>query len=110
MDCGCAYRTARCYSCDLELWNCSLGEHSSDIVDFYRVLQSVIELIYRPRRHIVLFECKWFDINARKRRIQVSNHLTSINVQRFWYKNDPYIFYTQARSVIYISDPKLGTG
>ena len=37
-------------------------------------------------------------------------YFRSINVERYWYKNDPYILATQAAQVFYLNDTKLGKG
>ncbi|KAH9684342.1 DUF4216 domain-containing protein [Citrus sinensis] len=85
------------------------GQHGSVSVDFYGVLSSVIELNYIFGNQIILFKCDWFDTNFNKKRIQKDYHLTSINVSRMWYENDPFVLAIQVRQVFYVDDYKLGS-
>nr|GMD45703.1 uncharacterized protein LOC109169448 [Ipomoea batatas] len=90
--------------------NCGIsvqGNHGDELIDFYGVLNDVIELEYINRYRIVLFKCDWFDIGKRSC-IQHDGIFTSIKVSSFWYKNDPYVLASQAKQVFYLNDPKLG--
>nr|GMC68342.1 AC084762_14 putative transposon protein [Ipomoea batatas] len=83
------------------------GNHGDELIDFYGVLNDVIELEYIKGYRIVLFKCDWFDTRKRSC-IQHDGIFTSIKVSSFWYKNDPYVLASQAKQVFYINDPKLG--
>nr|GMD44164.1 uncharacterized protein LOC109169448 [Ipomoea batatas] len=90
--------------------NCGIsvqGNHGDELIDFYGVLNDVIELEYIKGCRIVLFKCDWFDIGKRSC-IQHDGIFTSIKVSSFWYKNDPYVLASQAKQVFYLNDPKLG--
>ena len=85
-------------------------EHDNEEIDFYRALSNVIELIYPLGCRVVLFKCDWFDTNLKIKRINRDFHLTSINITRTWYKEDPFVLAIQAQQVSYTDDPKLGVG
>ncbi|XP_019189011.1 PREDICTED: uncharacterized protein LOC109183385 [Ipomoea nil] len=90
--------------------NCGIsvqGNHENELIDFYGVLNDVIELEYIKGYRIVLFKCDWFDIGKRSF-IQHDGIFTSIKVSSFWYKNDPYVLASQAKQVFYLNDPKFG--
>ncbi|XP_042459537.1 uncharacterized protein LOC122043125 [Zingiber officinale] len=76
--------------------------------NFYGILQEVIELCYLKDCTVLLFKCKWFDTDPRKRRIQEDKIFTSIYIGAEWYKNDPFILASQAKSVYYLNDIKNG--
>ena len=65
---------------------------------------------YMYNNRVVLFKCKWFDIDRKRKRVRQDYHLTSINVTRTWYIEDPFVLASQARQVMYIDDLKLGKG
>lgn len=67
------------------------SEHEIDEIDFYGVLSNVIELIYPLGYQVILFKCDWSDTNLKKKRINCDCHLTSINITRTWYKEDPFV-------------------
>ncbi|XP_073123839.1 uncharacterized protein [Henckelia pumila] len=77
--------------------------------NFYGVLQEVIELSNLKDCTVLVFKCKWFDTDPRKRRIQVDKIFTSIYTGAEWYKNDPFILASQAKSVYYLNDIKNGS-
>nr|GLL37798.1 uncharacterized protein LOC109183385 [Ipomoea trifida] len=96
--------------CRHKTQNCGIsvqGNHGDELIDFYGVLNDVIELEYINGYRIVLFKCDWFDIGKRSY-IQHDGIFTSIKVSSFWYKNDPYVLASQAKQVFYLNDPKLG--
>lgn len=83
------------------------GEHDDEEIDFYGILTEVIEIQLSNYR-VILFRCKWFDIDRKRKRVRQDYHLTSINVTRTWYIEDPFILASQAQQVLCIDDPKLG--
>ena len=42
-------------------------EHDNEEIDFYGVLNNVIELIYPLGYRVILFKCDWFDTNLKKK-------------------------------------------
>ncbi|XP_012853260.1 PREDICTED: uncharacterized protein LOC105972825 [Erythranthe guttata] len=86
---------------------CTDSIHKGKMIKFYGVLEDVIELSYVCGYRCVLFSCKWFDLDRHKA-VKIDGDLTSINVGKFWYKNEPYILANQVSQVFYVSDTKLG--
>ncbi|KAJ9552527.1 hypothetical protein OSB04_016572 [Centaurea solstitialis] len=72
---------------------------------FYGQLEDIIEIRYLSGYSVVLFRCKWFNTDPRKKRCITKNNITSISVNSEWFKSDPYILATQAKQVFYIEDP-----
>ena len=88
------------------------GTHDGRNIDYYGVLQEVIELQYNSnlevRRSVVLFRCDWFNQEGKTRGIKDDGHFKSINVRSLWYKSDPFILATQSRKIFYLEDTSLG--
>ena len=82
--------------------------HEEEDIDFYGVLIDIIQLDYIKECQVVLFRCEWFDLDNKKRRIRKDGHLVSINVNKCWYDNDPFILAIQAKQVFYLDDIRLG--
>jgi hypothetical protein len=82
--------------------------HAGKKIDFFGVLQEVIELQYNSnhqvRRTVVLFRCDWFNQVGKTVGLRVDKHFKSINVHSFWYKNDPFILAEQSNKVFYLQD------
>ncbi|KAJ9555865.1 hypothetical protein OSB04_010479 [Centaurea solstitialis] len=72
---------------------------------FYGQLEEIVELHYLNGYSVVLFRCKWFNTDPNKGRSITKNNITSININSEWYKDDQFIFATQAKQVFYIEDP-----
>ena len=47
---------------------------------FYGRLEEIQELNYMDTYSVVLFKCKWFDTNPRKKKIIVEKNITSIAI------------------------------
>jgi len=47
----------------------------------------------------MLFKCEWFDIGNKNKKlgIQKDGNVTSINISRKWYKNDPFVLASQVK-------------
>ncbi|WVZ93355.1 hypothetical protein U9M48_039342, partial [Paspalum notatum var. saurae] len=90
------------------------GTHKNEYIDFYGVLNEIIVLQYPSNkqftRSVVLFRCDWYDLEGKKTGTKDDGYFRSINVERCWYKNDPYILATQSTQVFYLHDTKLGKG
>nr|XP_011466801.1 PREDICTED: uncharacterized protein LOC105352168 [Fragaria vesca subsp. vesca] len=79
--------------------------------NYYRVLISVIELIYGNRMPVVLFKCKWFNTDPNVCRSTVTDHgLLSVNTNTSWYENEPFVIAAMAQQVFYLDDPAMGEG
>ncbi|KAI0502700.1 hypothetical protein KFK09_017657 [Dendrobium nobile] len=66
------------------------GSDKDESIDFYGVLTNVVDLSYIDGNHVVLFKCKWFDLEHKKS-IVIDDDFTSINMSKTWYDNDPYV-------------------
>ncbi|PON97307.1 hypothetical protein TorRG33x02_067740, partial [Trema orientale] len=58
--------------------NCSVRIPRFDGNYFYGVLEQVLELSYIRGFNVVLFRCRWFDTDPRKKWIQQDEQFTSI--------------------------------
>jgi len=89
------------------------GTHGDAEIDFYGVLNEIIELQYNATapatRSVVLFGCDWYNqVVGKTTSIRDDGHFKSINIQSLWYKSDPYILATQSKKVFYMEDTALG--
>jgi len=90
------------------------GTHKDECIDFYGVLSEIIVLRYPSNkqftRSVVIFRCDWYNLEGRKTGMKDDGYFRSINVEHYWYKNDPYILATQVAQVFYLDDTRLGKG
>ena len=70
--------------------------------DFYVQLEEIIEFTYLHGFSILLFRCKWFDINPSKKRMKVENKIKTIIISSEWFKYDLFILASQAKQVFHI--------
>lgn len=84
------------------------GDHNGTEINFFGVLNDVIELSYVGNNKVYIFKCDWWDVGHRSRIHIDEFDILSVNVTRTWYKDDPYILASQAEEVIYIPDTKFG--
>ncbi|CAL9021094.1 unnamed protein product, partial [Prunus brigantina] len=85
------------------------GGESTD-VDFYGKLTTVVQLLYKDRYQVIMFKCRWFDTNPnRQGSVKIGHGLLSVNINRTWYDDDPYILANMARQIVYLDDPKAGS-
>ncbi|XP_042939338.1 uncharacterized protein LOC122274358 [Carya illinoinensis] len=80
------------------------GEHNSKPIDFYGVLNDILQLRYMGWRHVYLFRCEWFDVGDMRRGIVVGEHITSVNTSRKWYRDEPFALACQVCQVFYLKD------
>ncbi|CAL2255612.1 unnamed protein product [Prunus armeniaca] len=81
------------------------GGESTDI-DFYGKLTTVVQLLYKDRYQVIMFKCRWFDTNPnRSGSVKIDNGLLSVNMNRTWYDDDPYILANMATQIVYLDDP-----
>ncbi|XP_073285447.1 uncharacterized protein [Primulina huaijiensis] len=75
----------------------------SSELDYYGILQNVIELDYEAGRRVVLFECDWVSKGKRLKLDDDGFMLANFtNVKRH---NEPYILASQTMQVFYVEDP-----
>ncbi|CAL9011623.1 unnamed protein product [Prunus brigantina] len=102
----------------LSLESLSFSEHvdqttfcESTDIDFYGKLTTVVQLLYKDRYQVIMFKCRWFDTNTnRPGSIKIDHGLLSVNINRTWYDDDPYILANMATQIVYLDDPKAGSG
>ncbi|XP_042465731.1 uncharacterized protein LOC122048202 [Zingiber officinale] len=83
----------------------SIRDHNPVLseLDYYGILQNVIELNYGGGRKVVLFECEWVSKGKRLKLDEDGFVLANFkNVRRH---NEPYILASQAMQVFYVEDP-----
>ncbi|VVA38237.1 PREDICTED: transposon CACTA En/Spm, partial [Prunus dulcis] len=86
------------------------GGESTDI-DFYGKLKTVVQLLYKDRYQVIMFKCRWFDTNPnRAGSVKIDHGVLSVNINRTWYDDDPYILANMASQIVYLDDPKAGNG
>ncbi|XP_077247212.1 uncharacterized protein LOC143886926 [Tasmannia lanceolata] len=74
-------------------------------ISYYGVLTDIIELNYFGRLKALLFKCDWFDVVTPNRGIKIDAlGYTVINMTRHIYKNEPFVFASQAEQVFYVQD------
>lgn len=83
------------------------GNHKGMNINFYGYLCKIWELRYLHGGTVVLFECEWYNIGQRSR-IYNDECVTSIDVSRLWYKDDPFVLPSQVRQVFYVNDTSKG--
>ncbi|CAL2244725.1 unnamed protein product [Prunus armeniaca] len=85
------------------------GGESKDI-DFYGKLTNFVQLLYKDRYQVIMFKCRWFDTNPnRPGSVKIDNGLLSVNMNRTWYDDDPYILANMATQIVYLDDSKAGS-
>ncbi|BBH02416.1 hypothetical protein Prudu_012962 [Prunus dulcis] len=56
-------------------------------------------------------KCRWFDTNPnRAGSVKIDHGVLSVNINRTWYDDDPYILANMASQIVYLDDPKAGNG
>ncbi|KAL3849603.1 hypothetical protein ACJIZ3_011485 [Penstemon smallii] len=86
------------------------GEHHKNIIDFYGVLKDIIEVDYlRGGKRVLIFRCDWWSL---KKSLGIwkdrDSNITSVNVCKTWYEDQPFVLAYQVRQVYYVQDLKLG--
>jgi len=88
------------------------GTHNGVSTEFYGQLKEIVQLSYNSNlqmiRTVVLFRCEWFSQDGKARNIRDDGHFRSINIERFWYKSDPFILASQSTKVFYVQDTQFG--
>ncbi|BBH02762.1 hypothetical protein Prudu_013436, partial [Prunus dulcis] len=86
------------------------GGGESTNIDFYEELTTVVQLLYKDRYQVIMFKCRWFDTNRnRLGSVKIDHGLLSVNINRTWYDDDPYILANMAKQIVHLDDPKAGS-
>lgn len=88
--------------------NSGIMVSSDDKLNYYGVLNEILELKYAKRRRVIMFKCRWFDTDIKKNRQRVDLGFTSINTSQYWYVDEPFILANQVKQAFYLDDPKFG--
>ena len=76
-------------------------------VDYYGVLDSVVELVYGEGMTVHLFKCRWF--NTRPQSMKTDQYgILSVNTATSSYEDDPFVFATSVKQVFYLDDLAKG--
>ncbi|KAI5338810.1 hypothetical protein L3X38_018082 [Prunus dulcis] len=63
------------------------------------------------RYQVIMFKCRWCDTNPnRAGSVKIDHKVLSVNINRTWYDDDPYILANMASQIVYLDDPKAGNG
>ncbi|XP_060959377.1 uncharacterized protein LOC133030600 [Cannabis sativa] len=89
---------------DRNTQNSGVSVAGTEGFDYFGQLEEILHLSFSGAYSIVLFRCKWFNTDPRKKKIIIENNITSINVSGVWYKDDPYILASQAKQVFFVDD------
>ena len=86
------------------------GDHGENTIDFYGILQEVLEVEYLGQnKRVLVFKCDWFNVGDRNGlQIDRESGVASVNMSRKWYIDQPYILASQAKQVYFACDLKLG--
>ncbi|KAJ8615538.1 hypothetical protein MRB53_034910 [Persea americana] len=83
------------------------GEYEGVKHDYYGYICKVWELSYRHGGKVVLFECEWYNTST-KHKINIEDHVTSIDIMGPWCKDDPFVLPSQVTQVFYVNDTSRG--
>lgn len=85
--------------------NSGIVVKGTDDQEYFGVLHDIIELQYMGGNKIVLFKCKWWNINSLGRGIRIDDHgLTSVNMMYTLATNEPFVLACQFEQVFYLQD------
>ncbi|XP_042962607.1 uncharacterized protein LOC122296877 [Carya illinoinensis] len=66
------------------------SDQATDNVDFYDIINDVVELHYMGGRRVYLFSCDWFDVGDKKRGASQYFYIRDIRVKGNWYVVQKY--------------------
>ena len=87
----------------LKTQNCGVMVESEGI-NYYGILEAVVELLYVEGMSVVLFKCRWYDTESAK----VDHGLLSLDTSTSCFEDAPFILASTATQVFYLDDPKAG--
>ncbi|XP_031265479.1 uncharacterized protein LOC116123878 [Pistacia vera] len=74
-------------------------------IDYYGVLNEIIELQYLNEKRIVLFKCDWWDVHVIGRGVKNDKYgFVSVNTTRKLYTDEPFVLASQAQQICYVND------
>ncbi|KAG6639280.1 hypothetical protein CIPAW_10G088200, partial [Carya illinoinensis] len=60
------------------------GDEDTNNVNFYGVINNIIELRYMERRRVYLFQCEWFDVGDKKRGADQCFYIRDLRAKENW--------------------------
>ncbi|CAM8944477.1 unnamed protein product [Rhodiola kirilowii] len=82
---------------------------NAEDINYYGVLLNIIELKYAEGMPVVIFQCKWYNMDlADGKNRKMALGILSIDISNTWYENAPYCLAGHAQQVFYLEDPKFG--
>ncbi|XP_027174679.1 uncharacterized protein LOC113774329 [Coffea eugenioides] len=80
------------------------GEHADVEINFYGAITDILEVEYSfSQSRVVLFKCDWWDLkNSSCLKIDKQSNLSSVNLSKKWYIDQPFVFASQAEQVFYV--------
>ncbi|KAF7128108.1 hypothetical protein RHSIM_Rhsim11G0023200 [Rhododendron simsii] len=83
------------------------GEERGKNMNYYGYLNKIWELRYANGGRVVLFQCEWYN-TGHKSRIYTDEYVTSIDITRLWYKDDPFVLPSNVKQAFYVNDTTKG--
>ncbi|XP_065859003.1 uncharacterized protein [Euphorbia lathyris] len=81
------------------------GVMSDKMIDYYGVLNKIVELQYLAGKRIVLFKCHWWDVDNIGKGVKIDKHgFTSVNTARKLSTDEPFVLASQVEQVFYVED------
>lgn len=78
-----------------------------DVVEYFGILEDVVELDYYGSGKVVLFKCKWYDSLARDRGVKTDDYgFTLVNHQKFGSTDEPFVMPAQVQQIFYVDDQR----
>ena len=71
---------------------------------YYGILEAVVELLYTEGMSVILFKCRWYDIES----VKLDYGLLSVDTSTSVFEDSPFILASTAKQVFYLNDPKAG--
>lgn len=83
------------------------GDELTGHIDYYGVIQKIIEVRYLDSNFVILFKCDWFEAPLQGRNQgrgykKDEYGFISVDITRLYYNNDPFILGSQAELVYYV--------
>lgn len=76
-------------------------------VDYFGMINEIIELDYYGGVKVVLFKCQWADVNNRTNGVKVDDYgFTLVNSERFSDTDEPFVLASQVQQGFYVENPK----
>jgi hypothetical protein len=79
-------------------------------IEYFGILEEIIELQYDGRLTVVLFKCVWYDVETEVNRIKIGVKenefgFTLVNSKKYLRTTEPFVLASQVLQVFYVDDP-----